>query len=453
MPTASLDPDTTLARRYVDALCTTLALPPLAKAITLDEHPAGAWARSGLMALTGDDEPQLCIAPVVSAAQAVLATLASLAPDGVLDELDAAKLLGERAALMGTSRAGATSPGGACHLIAAADGWLAVNLARDDDWALIPAWLEIDDLPDLARLQTELLSRRTDELLERARWLGLAVALEQAPRPAPWCQRLAGPGWRGGGTPRRRPRVVDLSSLWAGPLCSHILHKLGAEVIKVEGWQRPDGARRGNVDFFNRLHAGKQCVALDWGSAEGVAQLRALLGSADIVIEGSRPRALQQLGIDASAIVAAKTDLTWLSVTGCGRTGPEADWVAFGDDAGVAAGLSWLMREQTGRSLMVGDALADPVTGLHAALAAWASWCDGGSRLLSLSLVDTLRHAVSFELPSNAAGRRARHADWQAHLNSKTIPIVAASARPVHDTAAALGADNAAVLGTLTLSC
>ena len=444
------DSDSALARRYTVQLCDDLKLAAPAILNVPDEHPATAWARSGLMALTGDDRPQLCIAPIVSAAQGAMSLLRAMAPDGGLDDLDAATLLGERAALMGSTRAGATSPGGACHLLAVADGWLAVNLARDDDWTLLSAWLETEDVPSFDALKTMVASRSTADLVERARWLGLAVAPEQPPISAPWCRVIAGMPWQGQAQrPARRPRVVDLSSLWAGPLCSHLLHRLGAEVIKVEGWQRPDGARRGNADFFNLLHAGKQCVALDWGTPTGLAQLRALLASADIIIEGSRPRALQQLDIDAAAMVAARPGLTWVSLTGYGRSDPEADWVAFGDDAGVAAGLSRLMREQTGRSLMVGDALADPITGLHAALAAWASWCEGGSRLLSLSLVDTLRHAIGFELPASATARRERHAQWGEWLQQQGLSAMPPQARRPYDVALSLGADNAAVLGAL----
>lgn len=450
MPAASPPPysDLTLARRYAARLCHDLRLTVPDGLSLSDEHPASAWARSGLMALTGNDAAELCIAPVASAAQAVMAVLNGLARGSPLADLDAAQLLGERAALTGHRRNGATSSGGACHLLTTADGGLAVNLARDDDWALLPAWLEMDACPDLATLAAELALRPSALLTERAGWLGLAVAMDQAPRPAPWHIVHAGEHWRGNtAMPEHAPRVVDLSSLWAGPLCSHLLHRLGADVIKVEGWDRPDGARFGNADFFNRLHAGKRSVALDWGTPAGTAQLRALLATADIVIEGSRPRALQQLGIEAEAWVAERPHRTWISLTGYGRCGPDAERVAFGDDATVAAGLSHLMHDTTLQRLMVGDALADPLTGLHAALAAWASWCDGGSRLIGLSLVDTTRHVACFELPKSAAGLRARHADWQAWLTRHGVRAHAPYARAATARAAALGADNARILG------
>src|SRR5262249_36579837 len=136
-----------------------------------------------------------------------------------------------------------------------------------------------------------------------------------------------------------KPLVIDLSSLWAGPLCSHLLHKLGADVVKIESTRRPDGARRGPALFFDLMNAGKRSVALDFSSREGRESLHALVRKADIVIEGSRPRALRQLGLDAEQVIA-ECVTTWVSINGYGRDEPQENWIAFGDDAGVAAGLS-----------------------------------------------------------------------------------------------------------------
>ncbi len=82
--------------------------------------------------------------------------------------------------------------------------------------------------------------------------------------------------------------MIDLSSLWAGPLCGNLLQALGARVIKVESTQRPDGARFGAENFFDLLNANKECVALNLNAEEGREQLRQLLLRADIVIEASR---------------------------------------------------------------------------------------------------------------------------------------------------------------------
>ncbi|MGH8453859.1 MAG: CoA transferase [Nevskiales bacterium] len=212
----------------------------------------------------------------------------------------------------------------------------------------------------------------------------------------------------------RAPLIVDLASLWAGPLCSRLLQRMGAEVIKLESTQRPDGARNGPAAFFDLLNVGKRTVTLDFSSAQGRDQLRALLGRADIVIEGSRPRALRQLGIHAETLIEENPGLNWISISGYGRGEPQENWIAYGDDAAVAAGLSHVQYQATGQRMIVGDAIADPLTGLHAALAAWASWLGGGGRLISLALRDVVNHCLRFDLPDSAAAIRSRQLEWAA---------------------------------------
>lgn len=322
---------------------------------------------------------------LASRAEAALAALARLAPEGALAGLRGAELLTERAALSGT-------PVRSCRLLEAVDGWLAVNLARDEDWEMVSAWLEHEIDADWDSLARAMQGRSAAEIVARGHELGLAVALDAPPTPAPWVTATASSAPRRGS--RLRPRVVDLSSLWAGPLCGRLLGRVGADVIKVESVQRPDGARRGSAAFFERLNRDKTCVELDFASAAGRRELETLLRSADIVIEGSRPRALRQLGIDVARLVAQTPGLTWISITGYGREPGYENRVAYGDDAGVAAGLSHVHWQQTGERTIVGDALADPLTGIHAALAGWRSYREGGGRLLSLSLVGVVRHAL-----------------------------------------------------------
>ena len=71
--------------------------------------------------------------------------------------------------------------------------------------------------------------------------------------------------------------VVDLSSLWAGPLCGRLLADRGARVIKVESTARPDGARRGPSSIYDALNAGKESVSIDLRTQTGMAVLRALI--------------------------------------------------------------------------------------------------------------------------------------------------------------------------------
>ena len=107
-------------------------------------------------------------------------------------------------------------------------------------------------------------------------------------------------------TVRSTAKVVDLGALWAAPLCAQLLQEMGSRVIKVESSARPDGARAGPSHFFDLMNAGKESVALDLRTATGRSALNDLLIAADIVIESSRPRALEQMGIFAARILGTR---------------------------------------------------------------------------------------------------------------------------------------------------
>ena len=445
------------AAHYGAQLLASLGM-PVAQPLGLEEeHPALGWAASGLMALTGraDGLPQMCPVALTSCADGALVALASLAPPGVFAGLRGSRLLAERAAIAGLHRAGAQSAGGSCRLLSAADGGIALNLARDDDWALLPAWLQQEVAADWSAVAEVVRAQRVSDLIERGRLLGLAVAANALPGTAPagWCVTTLDVRAECPLPPSQRPRVVDLSSLWAGPLCGHLLQQLGAEVIKVESVQRPDGARSGPADFFDLLHAGQRSVAVDVRTARGRAQLQTLLAEADIVIEASRPRALRQLGVHAEALLREHPQLTWLSITGYGRDSANEQAIAYGDDAAVAAGLSHWQQAASGEPLFCGDAIADPLTGLHAALAAWATHRAGGGRLLSISLCEVVRHCIAFDAPQSVEQARSRAQQWTEQVRDSGIEIALPPARAVKGRAAALGTDTEAVFAQLGIAC
>ena len=379
------------------------------------EHPALAWRRCGLMAVTGrEDGPGLvCPAPLTAAADGALAALAALAPDAALPTSGAA-LLGERARMMGLPRRGTTSPGGTCRLLPTRDGRIALNLAREDDWALLPALFECDAVEGWPAVERLCGDRSSGELRERGALLGLALAVEgETPAPPmPFAIERFGSSR----TPGARPLVVDLSSLWAGPLAGSLLAMAGARVVKIESLRRPDGARLGIPEFYRLLNRMKELVELDFASVEGIERLRGLVAQADIVIESSRPRALAQFGIDARG--AAATGATWVSLTAHGREGEAGTRIGFGDDAAVAAGLSAAMRVGWGESMFAGDAIADPLTGITAALAAFATWRGGGGALVGVSLACTVAHALTLPQASGAALR-----EWQEMAEADSAPL------------------------------
>ena len=396
------------------------------------DHPALAWRRAGLMAITGRPDGPGLVAPVAlaSAADGALAALRTLAPDAALPA-SGAMLLGERARLLGLARQGTRSPNGSCRLIATRTGRIVLNLPRADDWTLLPALFGVsaDGWAAVERLAA---GHDRDALVERGRVLGLAIAADAPAREAPPF-RIEHVD-----TPRRRsgpPLVVDLSALWAGPLAASLLGMAGARIVKVESVRRPDGARNGDARFYDLLNAGKKSVALDFTDRAGVRQLRHLIDAADIVIEGSRPRALAALGISAEEV--ASRGATWVSITAHGRTGAAANWIGFGDDAAVAGGLSAAMARAWGEPLLAGDAVADPLTAITAALAGWAGWLAGGGRLVSLALADVIAHACALH---EAGDVRA----WQAMADADTAPFY--PPRTPSRTARPLGADTGAVM-------
>ncbi|HEX7034500.1 MAG TPA: CoA transferase [Pseudomonadales bacterium] len=391
--------------------------------------------------------------PLCASAAETLRRLADETGAAALASVTACDLLLERARLMGLTFADGRSAGGACHLLPVRDGVIAASLPRESDWELVPAWLECGPVPegDWPQLATMVSARCAAELRDRARLLGLAVAVAVPPAAEAPPFRITGAPLAEAGAPPgadAAPRVLDLSALWAGPLCAHLLERCGADVIKVEHVGRPDGARFGNAAFYALLNQRKRSVALDFGAPDGRRALDALIEWADIVIEAARPRALRQLGVDAEAILRRRESLTWISITGYGRDEPEGNWIAFGDDAGVAAGLTHVIRQAAGRLAFAGDAIADPLTGIRAALLAWRSWRAGGSRLIALALADVAAASLAEEVALRGADEVARSfGAWWESVRGRALPP--APTRPITGPVAALGEHNRVVLDAL----
>lgn len=270
----------------------------------------------------------------------------------------------------------------ACRLVRADDGWIALNLARPEDAELIPAWLEASATDDpWTAVEAVVPARACDVLVERGALLGLPVARVGEVAG----DTLDAPVLRLGEPVRREglPRVVDLSALWAGPLCGAVLAAMGASVAKVESQRRPDPTRMSMPEFNRRLNGRKLHLSFDFASPEGRERLRRQVLAADVLITSARPRAFAGLGLEPETVFAQNPGLVWVAVTGYGWTGPAAGRVAFGDDAAAAGGL--VAREQ-GEPRFLGDALADPVAGLMAAASALQAREAGGGVLIDVAM-------------------------------------------------------------------
>jgi hypothetical protein len=353
------------------------------------------------------------------------------------------EVLGERAAMARLARNAPFSPGGTFRMLPAKDGWLGVSLARDSDRDLLPALISgpvTDPWRDLTRWVA---GQPVQAAEDRTVLLGLPAARVAGSTDLLHCPPMT--TLRGGAVSiRSNPVVVDLSSLWAGPLCTNLLGLTGTRVIKVESVHRLDGARRGPTAFFDLLHADHESVVLDLTAQTGRRALRALVEAADLVVEASRPRALEQLGVHAAHALAG--GVSWLSITAYGRTPPQAMRVGFGDDVAAAAGLvCW----DGAQPLPVGDAIADPLAGAVAAAAAGAALQSSHAWLIDVSMRDVA--ALSQRVVARHESVTVSRTDdgWQIRRGRHRIPITAPTARVSSRAAVAPGADTAAVLSEL----
>ena len=323
--------------------------------------------------------------------------------------VDGLDLLSERARFQrGLHRQGTVSCGGSTRLVMAADAVMAVALPRATDVEALSALFETTvsaehgASEEIWALTASFLARLPSaHWIERAGLLGLAmtrlreVAVPTVRSPAVRCRVLGRTASTT--TTTAPPVVVDLSALWAGPLCGRLLTLAGARVIKVEDLHRPDGARFGSPEFFEHLHRGQERVELDFATQRGREALCALIASSDVVIEGSRPRGLAALGINAEQMVLEGNVRAWVSITGFGRTGQHSNRVAFGDDAAVAGGL---VASSGGQACFFGDAPGDPLAGMVAAAAVLLSLRSSFKHLLDVPMAAVTAAFADREDPS-----------------------------------------------------
>lgn len=350
-------------------------------------------------------------------------------------------LLGERAAIGGYIVTGKVSAGpGSSRLYQTRDHrWFALTLPRPADREYLPALFgdETLDAWDSDAIARAVARHDCEHLLATGRALGLPVAaVDEEPAAEPVTVLKTGAHrWR---SPESRPLVIDLSAIWAGPLAGHLLWRAGANVVKVESRSRPDELRQFDPGMFSLLNQGKANVAIDFSSEAQKHALTGLIRRADIVIESSRVRALRQLGIDADALVREVPGLVWLTITGHGATGEAADWAGIGHECGIAGGLSRALAELTDEVGYVGDAIADPLTGILAALEGWRAWKTGRACRLGFALSAIVALALQEERDHDPDLLEAELRAWAAAIGE---PFPAIAMRPVTAEVRALGAD------------
>jgi crotonobetainyl-CoA:carnitine CoA-transferase CaiB-like acyl-CoA transferase len=331
-------------------------------------------------------------------------------------------------------------------IVRARDGWVGINALTGQHWLDVCAMLDVEEYgkrqPEIAlggeplaeffaHIQPWLDERTAEEVVEISQAMRVPAAPVGDGASLPTCAQfrarpfftdepatgipMPGPAWRLSKTPARvrpqehvlasteRPpdipltpkqdrggylplagtRVIDLGTFWAGPYCGMYLAAMGADVIKVESVQRPDGFRfsaafpQEGDDWWDRsgvfqaTNLGKRDLTLDLTRPEGLDILKRLLDGADVMIENFSARVVEQFGLDYESLCKITPDIVMLRMPGFGLDGPWRDYVGFAMVLEQASGMASV----TGfpdKPMSPGGFL-DPVVGMHAALAVQAA--------------------------------------------------------------------------------
>ena len=175
-------------------------------------------------------------------------------------------------------------------------------------------------------------------------------------------------------------RVLDLSRVFAGPLCGMVLADFGAEVIKVEHPGRGDdtrdwGMRIGKTEttYYNSMNRNKRSITVDLQTPEGVKIIHSLLPQCDVVIQNFKTGGAEKLGLGYEQLKAIKPDLIYCSVSGYDSSGPEAKRPGYDLVIQAEAGLMAINGEASQPPLKFGVAAVDMMTGMYAAQAVLAA--------------------------------------------------------------------------------
>jgi crotonobetainyl-CoA:carnitine CoA-transferase CaiB-like acyl-CoA transferase len=246
-------------------------------------------------------------------------------------------------------------------------------------------------------------------------------------------------------------RVLDLSRVLAGPVCSMMLGDLGADVIKVErpavgdetrGWGPPFDPD-GESAYFLSVNRNKKSISADLSAAADRRLIETLMADADVVLENFLGGALARLGLDAEELLDRNPSLIWCTISGFGP-----DSARPGYDFVIQAECGWMAvtGERDESPMKSGIALADVVAGKDAAIAILAAVAERASgtltrekRRISISLADSARAAL-VNVAQNVLVSGKDAVRWgNAHPNLVPYQLFDAADRPF---VVAVGSDN-----------
>ena len=225
-----------------------------------------------------------------------------------------------------------------------------------------------------------------------------------------WPPRQSGSPLSSPRLPLEDIRIVDLTAFWAGPSATHSLAAFGADVVKIESIQRPDGIRysggmRSDVEdwweygwVFQGVNTNKRSVTLDLQSPDGVELFKTLVAQADAVIENFSPRVLDQFGLGGDTLLELNPRLVVVRMPAFGLDGPWRDRVGFAPTMEQIAGLAWVTGMPDGPPVAPRGA-CDPLAGVHAAFALLAAleFVDdtGRGQLVETPMIETVLNVTA----------------------------------------------------------
>lgn len=298
-------------------------------------------------------------------------------------------------------------------ILKAFDGWAFVGAPVDEKWELLEGWAGLthrlewsnnDRRKSNCKEIEETLGNWTrnmarDELFLTGQTFRLPFAKVQTPEELLFCPQLEARGFlgnSGSSFPRiRLPwkvntgptltngrasfldrvswkglRILDLTSMWSGPYCTRIFADLGVEVIKVEAPHRPDGLRSNqgtSAPFFRELNRNKVGIQLDLRLESDCNRFLELVAVSDVLIENFSPRVMSNFGLTCEKLWKHRTDLTIVSLSAFGQTGPYRDFVGYGPTLEAMSGMAALTNNLEGVPWLPGFSVSDIGAGIHGA--------------------------------------------------------------------------------------
>jgi len=208
-------------------------------------------------------------------------------------------------------------------------------------------------------------------------------------------------------------RVIEIGTLIAAPFAARLMAEFGAEVIKIESMGQGDPLRK-----WRKLHEGtslwwylqsrnKKSLALNLKSPEGIAIVKQLAESTDVLIENLRPGALEKLGLGWDVLHALNPKLTLVRISGYGQTGPYRDRPGFGAIGEAMGGIRYTTGTPGSPPARVGVSLGDSLASMHAVMGALMSLLrvktgQGEGQIVDVSLVESVFNVMESLVPEYA---------------------------------------------------